>query len=210
MSRFIAITDIHGELYKLKNLLSKINFLPDDTIVFMGDYIDRGSYSKEVVDTIIEFGTNHKCEYLIGSHEYAYLHARQKDEYYEYLFWNYGGDATVKSYGSFENIYNTHGDFFENLKFYYKTDKHLFVHAGINPVFPLEEQNEEDLVYIRWNFIRAKLNLEQKVIFGHTDLEKPYIDEYKIGIDLGCGKYPNAKLCGLILDKNEEKFVYSD
>ncbi|MCQ2755005.1 MAG: metallophosphoesterase [bacterium] len=210
MTRYIAITDIHGEVYKLKNLISKIEFLPDDTIVFMGDYIDRGYFSKEVIDYVIELGKRYNCVYLIGSHEYAYLHSRKKEEYYEYLFWNYGGDATVDSYGSYENIYKIHGDFLENLKFYYLTDKYLFVHAGINPNYSLEKQEEEDLVYIRWNIIKSKHKLPQKVIFGHTDLDKPYIDDDKIGIDLGCGKYPDAKLCALILDNGKEEFVFSD
>lgn len=210
MTRYIAITDIHGEVYKLKNLISKIEFLPNDTIVFMGDYIDRGYFSKEVIDYVIELGKKYNCIYLMGSHEYAYLHSRKKEEYYEYLFWNYGGDATVDSYGSYENIYKIHGKFLENLKLYYLTDKYLFVHAGINPNYSLEEQEEEDLVYIRWNFIKSKHKLPQKIIFGHTDLEKPYIDTDKIGIDLGCGKYPDAKLCGLILDNGREEFVFSD
>ena len=209
MSRYIAITDIHGEFYKLESLISKIDFKPNDTIVFMGDYIDRGKYSKEVVDRVIELGKSYKCIYLIGSHEYAYLHSRKNEEYFKYLFWNYGGDATVESYGSYDNIYKIHRDFYENLKYYYLTDEYLFVHAGINPHYSLEEQDKEDLVYIRWNFINSKHKLSQKIIFGHTDFDKPYVDEFKIGIDLGCGKYPNAKLCGLILDNGKEEFVYS-
>jgi len=208
--RYIAITDIHGELDKLNSLLSKINPKEDDIFVFMGDYIDRGAKSKEVIDRVIEQGKTNKCIYLIGSHEYAYLHAREKDDYYEYLFWNYGGPATVRSYGSFENIYKTHGDFFKQLRFYYLTDKYLFVHAGINPAYSLEEQNETDLVYIRHKFIYPKHNLPQKIIFGHTEFEKPYIDTDKIGIDLGCGKYKDAKLCALILDNGREMFIYSD
>ena len=208
--RYIAITDIHGELDKLNNLLSKISPKEDDVFVFMGDYIDRGSKSKEVIDRVIEQGKTNNCIYLIGSHEYAYLHAREKEDYYEYLFWNYGGPATVRSYGSFENIYKTHGDFFKKLRFYYLTDKYLFVHAGINPNYSLEEQNEVDMVYIRHKFIYPKHNLPQKIIFGHTEFEKPYIDTDKIGIDLGCGKYKDAKLCALILDNGKEEFIYSD
>ena len=209
MSRYIAITDIHGELEKLENVLSKIDFHKDDTIVFMGDYIDRGAHSKEVVDRIIELGNSYNCVYLIGSHEYALLHSREND-YYQFLFDNYGGPATEKSYGGFNNIFKIHGDFFRNLKFYYLTDKYLFIHAGINPDYPLEAQNEVDMVYIRGKFIYSKHHLPQKIIFGHTEFDKPYIDEGKIGIDLGCGKYRTAKLCALILDNGNEEFIYSD
>lgn len=209
MPRYIVITDIHGELKKLEGVLSKIETRSDDIFVFMGDYIDRGPDSKGVVERVIAQSQTHKCICLIGSHEYAYMHS-QEDEYYSFLFWNYGGPATVKSYGSFENIERIHGEFFRNLKFYYLTDKYLFVHAGINPSYPLEKQDEVDLVYIRGKFIYSKHNLPQKIIFGHTEFEKPYIDEGKIGIDLGCGKYKNAPLCALILDNGKEEFVYSD
>ena len=209
MSRYIAITDIHGELEKLNNVLDKIEKRDDDTFVFMGDYIDRGANSKGVVERIIELGDRYKCIYLIGSHEYALLHAKT-DDYYQFLFDNYGGPATVRSYGSFENIFKIHGDFFRSLKFYHLTDKYLFVHAGINPDYPLDEQDEVDLVYIRVKFIYSKHKLPQKIIFGHTEFDKPYIDEGKICIDLGCGKYKNAHLCALILDNGKEEFVYSD
>ena len=104
MPRYIAITDIHGELKKLENVLSKIETRPDDVFVFMGDYIDRGPDSKGVVEKVIEISNKYKTIRLIGSHEYALLHAK-KDDYYNYLFWNYGGPETVKSYGGhFDNI----------------------------------------------------------------------------------------------------------
>jgi serine/threonine protein phosphatase 1 len=210
MPRYIAITDIHGEIEKLENVLNKIETKRDDIFVFMGDYIDRGKHSKEVVDRVIEQGNTHQCIYLMGSHEYALLHA-QTDDYYQFLFDNYGGPATEKSYGGFNNIFKTHGNFFRNLKFYYLTDKYLFVHAGINPMYSLEDQNEVDLVYIRSKFIYSKHNLPQKIIFGHTEFDTPYIDEGKIGIDLGCGKYKDAHLCALILNENgREEFIYSD
>ena len=210
MPRYIAITDIHGELGKLESVLSKIETRPDDIFVFMGDYIDRGDKSKEVVERVIKQSETHECIYLIGSHEYALLHAKQ-DDYYNYLFWNYGGPATVKSYGGrFENILATHGDFFRSLKFYHLTDDYLFVHAGIDPRYSLEDQSEVDLVYIRSAFYRNKHNLKQKIIFGHTEFDAPLVQDDKICIDLGCGKYKNAKLCALILDNGKEEFVYSD
>ena len=209
MPRYIAITDIHGELDKLISVLSKIETRPDDIFVFMGDYIDRGGKSREVVDRVIEQSNYNKCIYLIGSHEYAMLHSKT-DEYYKFLFDNYGGPETSKSYVGFENIMKIHGDFYRNLKFYYLTDKYLFIHAGINPAYSLEKQNEVDMVYIRDKFIYSKHNLPQKIIFGHTEFDKPYISNDKIGIDLGCGKYKNAYLCALIIDENgKEEFVYS-
>ena len=207
--RYIAITDIHGELRKLENLLSKIKTYPSDIFVFMGDYIDRGPDSKGVVERIIEQGSYNKCVYLIGSHEYALLHA-QSDDYYQWLFDNYGGPATERSYGGFQNIFKIHGEFFKNLKFYYLTDKYLFIHAGINPEYSLGNQSEVDMVYIRNKFIYSPHKLPQKIIFGHTEFDKPFIDTDKIGIDLGCGKYKHAKLCALILDNGKEEFVYSD
>ena len=208
--RYIAITDIHGELTKLESVLSKINLKEDDTFVFMGDYIDRGPDSKGVVEKVLEIKEKFNTICLIGSHEYTLLHAKE-DDYYNYLFWNYGGPATVKSYGgNFDNILRTHGDFYRNLDFYYLTDKYLFVHAGIDPRYSLEEQCETDLVYIRSAFYRNKHNLPQKIIFGHTEFDAPLVQDDKICIDLGCGKYKHAKLCALILDNGKEEFVYSD
>ena len=90
--RYIAITDIHGEKSKLDSVLSQIEIRPDDFFVFMGDYIDRGPDSRGVIDRIIELGKKNKCVYLIGSHEYALLHAEQ-DDYYQFLFDNYGGSC---------------------------------------------------------------------------------------------------------------------
>ena len=91
--RYIAITDIHGELKKLESVLSQIDTRPDDVFVFMGDYIDRGPDSRGVVDRIIALGETNKCIYLIGSHEYALLHTN--DEYYQFLFDNYGGMKSI-------------------------------------------------------------------------------------------------------------------
>ena len=132
--RLIGITDIHGEYDKLSYLLDKIEPNEEDKIIFMGDYIDRGKKSKQVVDKVISMAEICSCEYLIGSHEYALLHAKN-DKYYDYLFWNYGGDATVESYGSFENIFKLHGEFFCSLKPYYLTNKYLFILNLINHKF---------------------------------------------------------------------------
>lgn len=208
MARLIGISDIHGEYEKLCAVIDKIAPEKDDTFIFMGDYIDRGAKSKEVVDKIISMQNICNCVYLIGSHEYALLHANS-DEYYNYLFWNYGGVQTVESYGSFENILKVHGDFFKRLKFYYINGKYLFIHAGIRNGIPLDKQNEVDMVYIRKDFYNNKHDLPYKIIFGHTEFEKPLIQEDKICIDTGCGKYKNAPLTAIICENDKEYFVNS-
>lgn len=209
MGRIIAISDIHGEYDKLCSVLDKISPMRDDTIVFCGDYIDRGMKSKEVVEKIMETGSVCNCVYLIGSHEYAMMHA-DTDSYYHYLFWNYGGGSTVKSYGSFENIMKIHGDFFRSLKFYHIIGKYLFVHAGLKNGVPLKEQNEADMVYIRHAFFDYKHNFPYKIIFGHTEFNTPQVWEDKICIDTGCGKYKNAPLTALVIENGKEYFINSE
>ena len=208
MSKIIGITDIHGEYDKLCAVIDQLDINKEDTIIFMGDYIDRGPKSKEVIEKVLELQNYCNCVYLIGSHEYAMLHAKQ-NEYYDYLFWNYGGDTTVDSYGSFDNIMKIHGDFFNSLKFYHIIDNYLFIHAGIRIGIPLEEQNEEDMVYIRSPFYNHKHNLPYKIIFGHTEFDKPQIQDDKICIDTGCGKYPNAPLTAIICENGKERFITS-
>ena len=81
-NRTIVITDIHGELGKFNSLLDNLQIRADDEFIFMGDYIDRGENSKGVIDRVIELGKTHKCIYLKGSHEYAFLHSLKGEEYY--------------------------------------------------------------------------------------------------------------------------------
>lgn len=206
MTRLIGISDIHGEYDKLSYLLEKIFPQKDDTIIFMGDYIDRGKKSREVVDKIISLQDVCSCIYLIGSHEYAMLHANT-DDYYNYLFWNYGGDATAASYGGFDNIMNIHGSFFNSLKPYHIEGKYMFIHAGIRIGIPLEEQDLADMVYIRSEFYNRKHNLPYKIIFGHTEFKEPLVQEDKICIDTGCGKYKDAPLTAIVIENGAESFV---
>lgn len=208
MGRIIGISDIHGEYDKLCSVLEQICPQREDKFVFMGDYIDRGLKSKEVIDKLIEMQNICECVYLIGSHEYAMLHA-QSDDYYNYLFWNYGGVSTVKSYGSFDNILKIHGKFFKELKPYYVTGNYLFVHAGFRIGVPLELQSLEDMVYIRSEFYNYRHNLPYKVIFGHTEFDSPQIQDDKICIDTGCGKYKDANLTAIIISDGKESFITS-
>lgn len=206
-NRLIAVGDIHGEIKKLNSLLKKLCINKDDTVVFLGDYIDRGPSSKEVVDKLLELSKICHCEFLTGNHEYYLLEAVKGTDW-AISYFNDGGKETVKSYGSFENIFKIHSDFYNKLKLYYMTDKYLFLHAGIRPDKPFDKQEKFDMLSIRDFFIDNKHSLKQKIIFGHTPFEKPYVESDKIGIDTGCGRIKNAPLTAIILD--EEKFVFSD
>lgn len=209
MGKIIGITDIHGEYEKLTSLLEYIRPKNDDTIVFMGDYIDRGARAKDVIDKVIDMQNVCNCVYLIGSHEYAMMHA-PFDKYYHYLFWNYGGDATAESYDGFDNIMKIHGEFFKSLKFYHIIGNNLFVHAGVRSGIPLEEQDEVDMVYIRSNFYNYKHDFPYKIIFGHTEFDHPIVWDDKICIDTGCGKYEKSPLTAIIIENNEYYFLNSD
>ena len=206
-NRLIAIGDIHGEYYKLENLLEKLSPNGNDTIVFLGDYIDRGLYSKQVVDKLIELSKFCHCEFLKGNHEYYMLKSFTGDKEAEYFFMTYGGVQTIESYGNIENITKFHGDFYNNLKIHVSVGDYMFVHGGINPNIPLEKHSELENLMIRDEFIYHPTNLKKKVIFGHTPFEKPLILPDKIGIDTGSGKYETGYITAVILP--EEKFVFS-
>ena len=208
-SRLIAIGDIHGEYDKLDNLIQKIAPAKDDTIVFTGDYIDHGKNSKLVIDYLIKLSKTINCIFLKGNHESLLITAKNNELRDVANWYVVGGFKTLKNYGgSVDNIFRTHGEFFENLKLYHMTDKYFFVHGGINSSKSLDEQTEDDLLWIRHSFINYPHNLKQKVVFGHTPFDKPYIGKDKIGIDTGCGKYKDAKLTAFICD--DEIFIQSD
>ncbi len=208
MSRLIAVGDIHGEIDKLNSLLEKLDLTKSDTVVFLGDYIDRGKNPKLVVEKLIELSKETNCIFLKGNHEDMMLKILETRNYDDIEHWLLsGGISTYDSYGDFPAIFNTHRAFFENLKPYYMTDKYFFVHAGINPDKPLDEQTDDDLYWIREEFYRKPHPLKQKIIFGHTPFSKPYIADDKIGIDTGCEKEPDAPLTAFICD--DETFVNS-
>ena len=199
--RLIAIGDIHGEIEKLNNLLDKINPKKSDKFILLGDYIDRGKYSKEVIERLLELSKITNCIFLKGNHEDMLLNARTEEDIKNWLL--SGGVETFDNYGGYENIFKLHKNFFKNLKRYHIENNYLFSHAGINLNKTIENQTDDDLFWIRDEFFLKSHKLPYKVIFGHTPFKIPFIQKDKIGIDTGCGKIKDGKLTALICGKDE-------
>ncbi|HYL81718.1 MAG TPA: metallophosphoesterase family protein [Candidatus Acidoferrum sp.] len=189
-----VIGDIHGCLQSLERLLHKIKPRPEDRVIFIGDYIDRGPHSREVVDLLLQLP--YPSIFLLGNHEKMLLDYLAGGDSSMYLL--NGGLATIDSYGGDPgNIPQAHLGFFHSLQPMYETPDHLFVHAGIRPLVPLDKQELKDLVWIRQEFYQFVGRFPKPVIFGHTPMRHVLLADDRIGIDTGCvygGKLTCLKL----------------
>jgi serine/threonine protein phosphatase 1 len=200
MGKIFAVGDIHGSFDRLQELMQKIPIdFACDTLVFIGDYIDRGPASVEVVDYLIDLKKRvPEIIFLKGNHEDMLEKYMDGTDRFTYLL--NGGQNTLDSYlsRSLESelypIPPDHMEFFKALRLYYETEAYIFVHAGLRPKVPLASQESEDLLWIRDKFIYSKYNFGKTVVFGHTPLEKPLVESNKIGIDTGA-VYGNALTC---------------
>ena len=190
--KYIAIGDIHGCFHSMKALLEKLEPFYDRQFVFVGDYIDRGPGSKQVVDYLLEFKKEVDCVFLRGNHEQMLLdalHHNKKD-----MWFMNGGRATIESYGSQGGqmqLSDSHKKFYENTRLYYDTEKYFFVHAGLSPArtiaASIEDENEiKEFLWERSHLNAYETPWEKTVVFGHTPRPKPIQKENMIGIDTGC------------------------
>ncbi len=189
-----VVGDIHACLKPLQRLLGKIDPEPDEEVVFIGDYIDRGPQAREVVDYLLTLPF--RSVFLLGNHEQMLLDflAGQNEE----LFLLNGGAATMRSYGGDpDNIPAAHLRFFRSLLPTYETPDFLFVHAGVRPLVLLEQQELKDLIWIRQEFYQFVGKFAKPIVFGHTPLKQVMLADDRIGIDTGCvygGKLTCVKL----------------
>jgi serine/threonine protein phosphatase 1 len=193
--RLFAIGDIHGCPDELAAIIKAIAPGEDDTVVFVGDYVDRGPSARDAVEIVLELQKGPaEVVTLKGNHEdmmLSYLGFR--GHYGESFLFN-GGAVTLDSYGigeseldsAVEHIPDEHLKFYRNLSLSYLRPPYFFVHAGILPARQLEEQDPEDLLWIRQEFIFKAHEAGAIVVFGHTPMRGVMIDlPYKLGIDTG-------------------------
>ena len=228
-----AIGDIHGCLNELTSLHKKIltndKFkVKEDLLIYLGDYIDRGLKSKQVIDQIIKIKNEKiKTIHLMGNHEEFMVNFLFNKSNNIKNWLKFGVDQTFKSYGIeivefikdgfkdiiidklrdklLEKMSSEHIDFFMSLKTSYSTEKYLFVHAGIDPRKKLTEQTKEDYLWSRSDiFFDKDFKAEKIIVHGHTPEENIVNYPFRINIDTGC--FFSGKLsCVCLNDKNNHR-----
>ncbi|QIF00190.1 metallophosphoesterase family protein [Roseimicrobium sp. ORNL1] len=166
--RTFAIGDIHGCLMAFETLLSIVPFQPGDTLVTLGDYVDRGPDSCGVIERLVKWHGETNLITLQGNHEIMMLMAHEdKDVIRDWC--DAGGDATMASYleRKYPEIPSAHWDFLEKTLPYYESATHIFVHATVDPDRPMNQQPDHMLYWERfWNSSRHVSG--KMVICGHT------------------------------------------
>ena len=191
--RLLAVGDIHGCLDQLQRLMAMVRPETSDRVVFLGDYIDRGPESRQVIEFLLDFGRRFpRSVFLKGNHEAMFLDFLTGRERLPFLL--NGGQATLKSYedAGGVTIPQEHRAFLTTLRPCFETERFIFVHAGLRPGLPLAEQLEEDLLWIRRDFLDAlDSDWGKTVVFGHTPLSEPFLAPGRIGLDTGAvyGRY---------------------
>jgi serine/threonine protein phosphatase 1 len=227
-----AIGDVHGRLDLLHDLLARIsedaNGHHEDRVrhlVFLGDYIDRGSESRGVVECLLEDPLpGFSKVYLMGNHEDAMLAFLEGHS--DGLDWlSFGGLETLLSYGVplrslprsedavialrealAEAVPQSHLDFFRHCTLHHSVGDYFFVHAGVRPGIQLDHQSATDMLWIRDDFLRSKVPLPGwVVVHGHTICDLPQNREHRVNIDTGA--FVSGRLTCLVLRGNERRFL---
>jgi serine/threonine protein phosphatase 1 len=206
--RIYAVSDIHGCADLLQDVFAAIDHHLARTgpvralHVFLGDYIDRGPASRQTIDLLIDRSRRHESIFLKGNHE-AFLFEVLQDAGRLEAWKEYGGFQTLMSYGLAPSIKpdreeqdelvkallndmpKHHRHFFSNLKTGFYCGDFFFVHAGVKPGVPLRQQREEDLLWIRDEFLQSNEDFGKFIVHGHTPVPKPDIRPNRINIDTG-------------------------
>ncbi|HWE62074.1 MAG TPA: metallophosphoesterase family protein [Chloroflexota bacterium] len=206
-SRLIAIGDIHGAVSALHRLLQQVEPGADDTLLFLGDYVDRGEDSRAVLDALITLEQTHRCIFLKGNHEDMLLKAIQGGTE-EWLIWlGNGGVTTLRDFDQALPPAR-YLSWLQRLDLSYETDSHYYVHAGLLPGVPPAESTDMDRLWIREPFLSSTYDWGKRVVFGHTvQLQGPLVQPNKIGIDTGACLPRMGRLTAMILPTKQ--FVFS-
>jgi serine/threonine protein phosphatase 1 len=226
--RIYAIGDIHGRADLLADLLSRIDSdlkerpTPGAIEVFIGDYIDRGPDSRQVIDLLIARRRRHNVLFLKGNHEACALQFL-KEPMILTKWKRMGGINTLLSYGvtpargdelqaqheaamAFRRaLPEDHLRFVQGLAVSFTCGDFFFAHAGARPGVPLAHQSQQDLLWIREDFLLHEEEFEKVVVHGHTPSDAPDVRPNRINIDTGA--YATGRLTCLVLEGSEMSFL---
>ena len=226
--RIYAIGDIHGRADLLASLFARIDEdlkarpTAEAIQVLLGDYIDRGSSSREVIEMLIARRRNHNLMLLKGNHEeFALQFLRDPSLLSQWK--SIGGLNTVLSYGVtpprsqdeksqrevasafLDSMPESHRRFLQGLALSFSCGDFFFVHAGVRPGIPLHEQSQHDLLWIRDDFLLHEEDFGKIVVHGHTPTREPEVRSNRINIDTGA--YATGRLTCLVLEDDQMGFL---
>ena len=225
--RLYVIGDIHGRLDLLDRMIELINVdirarEGESLIVTLGDYIDRGPNSREVLDRLLKNPFVGKYVALKGNHE-ALLQTFLDDPAVAADWWRLGGVATLRSFGIAikprmtrrgfaraatqlrEALTPQQTEFLASLKTSLVVGRYFLCHAGVRPGVPLDSQNEDDLLWIRDEFLSSEIDFGKIVVHGHTPVREPEVLANRINIDTGA--FLSERLTCVVLQENGHRFI---
>jgi serine/threonine protein phosphatase 1 len=213
-----VVGDIHGEISKLEQLMTHIDGDAEE-FIFVGDYIDKGENSREVLKYLQNLMYNRPTTFLLGNHDFAWMEFAREGSYGQYLL-QYGGRKTLADFNLTrlvkeeiqETLMQPYQDFFNSLQTHCIRQDHVVSHAGIHPESwkprPLREMRAElaalpaeKFLYNRHNFLDIDMsNVDYYWVFGHTAFEAPYSHQRKRGVDTGAAYHADASLTAYCID----------
>jgi len=227
-----VIGDIHGRADLLNRLIAMLRVDSAERcagnrpiLMFLGDYVDRGPASRQVLDELIKLRSDpwFKVFALCGNHDQFFLDFLERPQLGA-TWMNYGGGATLASYGvqlpkasddagwvkAAEELAEatppSHMEFLRNTSLYSTFGDYIFVHAGLRPEVALQDQKMNDLTSIRGPFLAAADPAPgHVVVFGHTPFEAPLVQPRKIGVDTGA--CVTGVLTALAIQDGERRFI---
>jgi serine/threonine protein phosphatase 1 len=169
--RTIAVGDIHGCLAAWETLLAAIRPQPVDTLVLLGDYVDRGPQSRELIERLLALQRQCRLVPLLGNHDEMMLNVYdgQTQLWMDWLL--FGGSATLESYGTWQidQIPAAHIEFLRSCRLFYQTERHFYVHGNYRAELPLEAQPTKTLLWESLKVRRPGPHCSGKTaIVGHT------------------------------------------
>ena len=172
--RILAIGDIHGCQTALELMLEKLQLTSDDTVISLGDIVDRGSSTRRVIEMLLEVRRTCDFQMIMGNHEEMLLNGLKPDGERDdslYRVWlNNGGAEVVEEYGALEEMPAEHREFLEAALPYYENSSEIFVHANLQPKVSLEKQTEEWLRWRKLTGFEKPHPSGKRIVCGHTAL----------------------------------------